>query len=137
MDPADLRNLVEASLGPSGAVWRPLAAQKQQREDALDHDAKKTSVAAKDIGDLAKAGNFKLALKLMDDLGKQERPEILGSIVHRDFMHSAKTHKQPAMAVAFLHALPKRFHDVRLYNMALQVRMHTDVRIHLAFRCNL
>ena len=36
-------------------------------------------------------------------------------------MQSAKLHRQPSAAVGFLHALPKRFHDVRLYNMALQV----------------
>ena len=36
-------------------------------------------------------------------------------------MMSARQLRQPTAAVAFLHALPKRFHDVRLYNMTLQV----------------
>lgn len=36
-------------------------------------------------------------------------------------MTSAKLLRQPVAAVAFLHALPKRFHDVRLYNMVIQV----------------
>lgn len=43
-------------------------------------------------------------------------------INQRTFMDSCKLYKQGAAAVAFLHALPKRFHDIRLYNMVLQVR---------------
>ena len=43
-------------------------------------------------------------------------------------MASAKLLKQPAAAVAFLHTLPKRFHDVRLYNMAMQVGQRAAAR---------
>ena len=48
-------------------------------------------------------------------------PQFLLRVNQRVFMNSAELHRRPAAAVGFLHALPRRFHDVRLYNMVLQV----------------
>jgi pentatricopeptide repeat protein len=41
-------------------------------------------------------------------------------ICHKEFMQGAALHMQPAAAVSFLRLLPRRYHNVKLYNLALQ-----------------
>ncbi|GAX74542.1 hypothetical protein CEUSTIGMA_g1991.t1 [Chlamydomonas eustigma] len=123
----ELMQLVDCSLGPSASVWQPRREQRQQQgkkeEQLLAHLTAETkpSSLAYNVGGLAKLGKFDAALKLMDELAKKSSPDALHMIHQQTFMTSAKHHKQPAAAVAFLRALPRKFHDIRLYNMVLQV----------------
>ena len=76
IDAIELHRLIDSSLGPSGAIWR----QQRKHESMLVHHltaGTKPSSLAYNVGALAKLGQFDAALKLMEELAKQNNHAAL------------------------------------------------------------
>ena len=80
LEPQELLLLVDRVLGPNSPMWRLYRQQQQQRqnrEQLLGHLTAETKPSSRafNVGELAKLGEFSAALKLMEELAKQNHPE--------------------------------------------------------------
>jgi len=58
---------------------------------------------------------------MVQELSRTNRSDVLQLVSQRYFLRYAARQGGSQQAVAFLHALPKRFHSAKTYNMVLQV----------------
>lgn len=124
--PSDNSKLVDMALSPhGGGVWSTRRAMvqvnRQAQMKALAHHNDDPLMLAERVGELAAVNSFDEALKIVETLSKLNKADALNRISHVTFMRSAASHLQPSAALSFLHVLPKRYHSIKLHNMALQV----------------